>query len=130
MKNMKKKLLNKIIGIAIVTLFYVYFIGHFSSVYCSGGLISLEEIMHHIVTQPFSLKFVQNVFCIGGLIYLILLLVMFSRTNLPKAEMKGEEHGSNDFQTPEETKEFLATNTTEILELDTGKVKQWEAGDE
>ena len=41
-----------------------------------------------------------------------------SKRELPKAEMKGIEHGSNDFQTLEERNMFLTNNTTPIYSLD------------
>ena len=42
----------------------------------------------------------------------------FSKRKLPEAEMKGIEHGSNDFQTEEERIRFLAKNTSPVYSLD------------
>ena len=56
-------------------------------------------------------------------IYALVFFMALSKRELPKAEMKGIEHGSNDFQTEEERNDFLEKNTTPIYSLDLHEFK-------
>lgn len=76
-------------------------------------------LMEHLRTAPldfFHMNYYVLYFAVC--IFALIFFVAFSKRELPKAEMKGIEHGSNNFQTVEERNMFLTNNTTPIYSLD------------
>ena len=119
----------KITCIVVGTLLTIFVLGHLSAVLNDGTVEGMDffiPLMDHIKAHPLAfIAFNPYVAYFGGLSYLLFFVISFSKQTVPQAEMKGEEHGSNDFQTPEEKADFLASNTTPILELDVERVKKW-----
>lgn len=122
----------KITCIVVGTLLTIFVLGHLSAVLNEGAVESMDffiPLMDHIKAHPLAfIAFNPYVAYFGGLSYLLFFVISFSKQTVPQAEMKGEEHGSNNFQTPEEKAEFLASNTTPILELDVERVKKMGKG--
>ena len=56
----------------------------------------------------------------------IALLYLFPPNAIPKGDMKGEEHGSNDFQSIPERQVFMKRCSTGINMLDVNIVKAYE----
>jgi len=125
-------LTTKITCIVMGTLLTIFVLGHLSAVINTGDLEGMDffiPLIDHIKAHPLGfIAFNPYVAYFGGLSYLLFFVISFSKQTVPQAQMKGKEHGSNDFQTPEEKTDFLASNTTSILELDAERVKRWERG--
>ncbi len=122
-KGRKKKegTIGKLTGLAMAALFIIFFCGHLSAIIEVGaGMDTWSELLlEHIKIAPMDFFHVNGyvayfIVCI----YTLIFVMSFSKTKLPKAEMKGMEHGSNDFQTEEERIQFLADNTSPIYSLD------------
>lgn len=123
MTEPKKKIdLAMVVTYLIITAIVLFFAAHLSAVVSAdnfefGQLTELTS--QHIREHPFDILHVNAVvFAVIGFAAVMLLLMSISRPAIPKAEMKGAEHGSNDFQTKKELDEFLRKNTTEIFDLD------------
>lgn len=122
----KDKRKEKFVVFLAILFITVFFCGHLSAVIEQGaGMNNWSEMLwNHIKEFPFAF-FLFNPYviyfaiCINSLIFFLLL----SKRELPKAEMKGIEHGSNDFQTEEERNYFLANNTSPIYSLN---LSEWE----
>ena len=120
-KDKKDRKKETLVSFLIIMLITVFFCGHLSAVIEQGaGMNNWSKMLWtHIKNAPFTF-FSMNRYviyfavCIDSLIFFLLL----SKRELPKAEMKGIEHGSNDFQTEEERNYFLANNTSPIYSLD------------
>ena len=116
----------------IITVVVLFFACHLSAVVSADGFEfgRLTELTsQHIKEHPFDILHVNAVvFAVIGFATVMLLLMSISKPAIPRAEMKGAEHGSNDFQTKKELDEFLRKNTTEIFDLDnyaeTGKERK------
>ncbi len=111
----------KLIVFAIMAGITVFFCGHLSAVIKKGAGLDNWSIMlmEHLRTAPldfFHMNYYVLYFAVC--IFALIFFVAFSKRELPKAEMKGIEHGSNDFQTVEERNMFLTNNTTPIYSLD------------
>lgn len=81
-------------------------------------VVSIVEFgfLEHIKVAPFDLfYFDMYVYLFGWLFFFIVFFMAQSKVELPKADMKGTEHGSSHFMTDIEKKEFLKTCTTPIL---------------
>lgn len=122
-KDRKKRegITGKLTGLAVVALFIVFFCGHLSAVIEAGaGMDTWSELLlEHIRITPMDFLHVNGyVAYFTACIYTLIFVMSFSKTKLPEAEMKGMEHGSNDFQTEEERLRFLADNTSPIYSLD------------
>lgn len=99
----------------------VFFCGHLSAVIKKGADLDNWSmmLMEHLRTAPFDFFYVNYyVLYFAVCIFALIVFIALSKRELPKAEMKGIEHGSNDFQTMEERNNFLAGNTTPIYSLD------------
>lgn len=119
-------IVGKLIGLAVAALFTIFFCGHLSAVLKAGiGMDNWSEIfLEHIRTAPTDFFHVNGyVAYFAVCIYTLLFFMSFSKRKLPEAEMKGMEHGSNDFQTEEERIRFLADNTSPIYSLDLHEFK-------
>lgn len=116
----------KLIGLAVAALFTIFFCGHLSAVLEAGaGMDTWSQLfLEHIRTAPTDFFHVNGyVAYFAVCIYTLLFFMSFSKRKLPEAEMKGMEHGSNDFQTEEERIRFLADNTSPIYSLDLHEFK-------
>jgi len=111
----------KLIGLAAAALLIIFFCGHLSAVIKAGaGMDTWSELLlEHIGAMPTDFFHVNGyVAYFAVCIYTLIFFMSFSKRKLPEAEMKGMEHGSNDFQTEEERFMFLAENTSPIYSLD------------
>lgn len=111
----------KLIGLAALALVTIFFCGHLSAVIYAGAGIGTwsEMILKHIKTAPMDFLHINGyVVYFAVCIYALIFFMTFSKRELPKAEMKGVEHGSNDFQTEEERIQFLVANTSPVFSLD------------
>ena len=111
----------KLIVFAVMAGITVFFCGHLSAVIKKGAGLDNWSIMlmEHLQTAPLDfLHMNYYVLYFAVCIFALIFFVAFSKRELPKAEMKGIEHGSNDFQTLEERNMFLTNNTTPIYSLD------------
>lgn len=116
----------------------VFFCGHLSTVIKKGADLDNWSMMlrEHLRTAPFDFFYVNYyVLYFAVCIFALIAFIVLSKRELPKAEMKGIEHGSNDFQTIEERNDFLEGNTTPIYSLDlhefaAGMIKTEKAGTE
>ncbi len=120
-RNSKSDIREKLIAFAVVAGMSVFFCGHLSAVIEKG--VDLDNwstmLMEHLQTALFDFFHVNYyVLYFAICIFALIFFVTFSKRELPRAEMKGIEHGSNDFQTMEERNDFLANNTTPIYSLD------------
>lgn len=124
---------SKIISILVMTVIVVFVLGHLSAVLNARAdaedtevlqTAFLEVLLQHIRTKPLGLEINPYVAYFGGLSYLLGFVLAFSKQVVPSAEMKGIEHGSNDFQTAEERQDFLDTNTSEIFEMDLSLIQK------
>ncbi len=111
----------KLTGLIALALFTIFFCGHLSAVIDAGAGIGTwsEMILEYIKTAPMDFLHVNGyVVYFAVCFYTLIFFMTFSKRELPKAEMKGVEHGSNDFQTEEERIQFLANNTSPVFSLD------------
>ncbi len=111
----------KLIVFAVMAGITVFFFGHLSAVIKKGAGLDNWSIMlmEHLQTAPLDfLHMNYYVLYFAVCIFALIFFVVCSKRELPKAEMKGIEHGSNDFQTLEERNMFLTNNTTPIYSLD------------
>ena len=108
-RNGKSDIGEKLIAFAVMAGITVFFCGHLSAVIEKGADLDNWStiLMEHLQAAPFDFFHVNY----------YVLFVAFSKQELPRAEMKGIEHGSNDFQTIEERNSFLTNNTTPIYSL-------------
>lgn len=123
----KEDIAGKLIGLAVVALLTIFFCGHLSAVLEAGiGMDNWSEIfLEHVRAAPMDFLHVNGyVAYFAVCIYTLLFFMSFSKRKLPEAEMKGMEHGSNDFQTEEERIRFLADNTSPIYSLDLHEFKR------
>ncbi len=105
---------------AVMAGVMVFFCGHLSAVIKKGADLDNWSmmLMEHLRTAPFDFFYVNHyVSYFAVCIFALIVFIALSKRELPKAEMKGIEHGSNDFQTMEERNDFLADNTTPIYSL-------------
>ena len=106
----------------IISVLLLIIAGHLSAV-VSADNFQTEQLVElttkHIQEHPFDvLHFNLIVFSVLGFGVVMMIIMAVSKPVVPKAEMKGEEHGSNDFQTRAELDEFIHKNTTEIFDLE------------
>lgn len=110
----------KLAGLIALALFTIFFCGHLSAVIDAGAGVGTwpEMILEHIKTAPMDFLHINGyVAYFAVCIYTLIFFMAFSKRELPKAEMKGAEHGSNDFQTEEERIQFLTANTSPVFSL-------------
>ena len=109
------------VTLLIVSVILLIVAGHLSAVVSSENFRMdqlTEQTLQHMSTHPFDvLHFNVVVFSMIGFGAVMMVIMAFSKPVVPKAEMKGSEHGSNDFQTRKELDEFIRKNTTEIFDL-------------
>ncbi len=105
----------------ILTVILLIIAGHISAVVSADNFKMdqlLELTAQHMKKHPFDvLHFNVVVFSVIGFGVVMMIIMAISKPVVPKAEMKGEEHGSNDFQTRGELDAFIRANTTEIFDL-------------
>ena len=117
MKKTENDISAKIISIIAVALPAVYLSGHLSYVIEKAGISTDTPalLLTHIKIHPFDFfHFHPVVFAYAAGIIIIGAMGIFTKTTVPKAQMKGMEKGSNDFMTEEEITEFLKANTTKV----------------
>ena len=120
-RNGKSDIGEKLIAFAVMAGITVFLCGHLSAVIEKGaGLDNWSAmLMEHLQAAPFDFFHVNYyVLYFAVCIFALIFFVAFSKRELPRAEMKGIEHGSNDFQRIEERNSFLENNTTPIYSLD------------
>lgn len=111
----------KLIIFVVIAFMTVFFCGHLAAVIEAGaGLDNWSELLrNHVLHVPLDFFYINYyVLYFAVCIYALVFFMALSKRELPKAEMKGIEHGSNDFQTVEERNMFLTNNTTPIYSLD------------
>lgn len=120
---MKKE---KIVAWGVVGVMYLFILCHISALVGEVGYVgALMDFYNHIIAKPFDvLYFDKYVFMFGWLGFLSIALINLCKVEKPKADMKGAEHGSNDFHTDEERDQFLADCTTPILAYIEPEVKK------
>ena len=109
---------SKLIMLLVLAIPLTFFACHLSYAVNICGLSSYTVRLFtlHLSNHPFDiLHFHPVVFLYALGVWLIGAVGIISRRTIPKAEMKGMEKGSNEFMTPEEIKEFLKNNTSEVL---------------
>ena len=120
-RKTKSDIWGKVIGLAVVGLLMFFVCGHLSAVIQQEAEVRVWSAMllEHIQTRPFDF-FHKNGYVVyfAVCIYTLIWFITFSKRELPKAEMKGIEHGSNDFQTEDERMQFLADHTSPVYSLD------------
>ena len=119
----------KIVGIALVTVVMAFLYGHASAVLNAGAELDFnipQLAWEHIKAAPFDV-FHNNMFAAYFivLVYILILVTTIAKTPKPRAEMKGEEHGSNDFQTIDERAAFIKKNASPVMPLDTDQVQRY-----
>lgn len=120
-KKEKGNIAGKLITLAVTAFLTVFFCGHLSAVIEAGAGMDtwLGLLLEHIRAMPVDFLHVNGyVAYFAACIYTLIFFMSFSKRKLPEAEMKGIEHGSNDFQTEEEKIRFLAENTSPIYSLE------------
>lgn len=81
------------------------------------NMVDLGRLWQYIVEKPFDMTSYDFTIYAGCyLIALLIFVLMVCQTPMPHAEMKGEEHGSNDFMSPAEIAEFKQTRITPDFE--------------
>ncbi len=117
----------KLIIFGVIAFMTVFFCGHLAAVIEAGaGLDNWSELLrNHVLHVPLDFFYINYyVLYFAVCIYALVFFMALSKRELPKAEMKGIEHGSNDFQTEEERNDFLEKNTTPIYSLDLHEFKR------
>ena len=120
-RNGKSDIREKLIAFAVMAGITVFFCGHLSAVIEKGADLDnwSTMLMEHLRVEPFDFFHVNYyVLYFAVCIFALIFFMAFSKRELPRAEMKGIEHGSNDFQSIEERNSFLENNTTPIYSLD------------
>lgn len=128
-KNTDTPLSVKIVMLILLLIVALFFMGHFNAI--DGNIFAESfnaDFMEHLNTAPFDVFHFS--FLSDSMMFLvwtvIALLYLFPPNAIPKGDMKGEEHGSNDFQTIEERKVFLRRCSTPVHMLNVDIVKQYE----
>ena len=113
----------RVAALVMTALSMLFACGHLAAVLERGTRMEgwTAAVAEHMVSAPLDLfhvdyRILYFAVCIYGLIFIAAL----PKRELPRAEMKGIEHGSNDFQTEEERDLFLAGNTSPIFPLELG----------
>lgn len=120
----KKKESKSDFHLKIILFVMTLILAQFLAAHASGWILEegewditkIDGLMDYIATHPFD--FVSFSLPVYALVYFLsigLFIYYCLGVNTPKAEMKGEEHGSNDFMTPEEIIEFTRQRTTDNL---------------
>ncbi len=123
----QEQITGKLAGLSVLALFMVFFCGHLSAAIELGAGVNdwLEVILGHIQMAPADFFYVNGyVVYFAVCIYTLIFFMVFSKRKLPEAEMKGMEHGSNNFQTEEERILFLEANTSPVYSLDLHEFKK------
>ena len=105
----------KLISIILSGIIIFFLAGHISAI--ANEHVSVANlfscIWEHIKNTPFDLPhFNKTVFIYAAGIWLVGSIGIICSANVPKADMKGIEKGSNDFMDEKELKAFLKKNTT------------------
>lgn len=122
----------KIFMMLILLFAGLFFLGHAigsgADLFGMNGSLS-DLTLAHLKADPLDFKHFSLTADASFLLVwcVITLLYLFPPTGAPKADMKGEEHGSNDFQTIEERKVFMKRCSTGINMLNVDIVKAYEA---
>lgn len=118
----KNNRVKAILVLTIATALLFLFAGHTSYAVLNGSehaFSAFPIVIERIRTIPTDcLYFEPFSWILYGCVYGVAILMALYRPVMPKAEMKGEEHGSNDFETVDETLQYLEENTTPIYALD------------
>lgn len=122
-RNGKKQglFIGKLTSLFVLGLLTVFLCGHLSAAIEAGAGMNnwLEMILEHMRMAPVDFFHANGyVVYFAVCIYTFIFFMAFSKRELPEAEMKGMEHGSNDFQTEEERALFLSANTSPVYSLD------------
>lgn len=85
---------------------------------CGSYYLAIIEFgfLEHMKAAPFDLfYFDMYIYLFSWLLFFIVVFMNLGKIELPKAEMKGIEHGSSHFMSDIEKKEFLMTCTSPVL---------------
>lgn len=128
-KNTDTPLSVKIVMLILLLIVALFFMGHFNAI--DGNIFAENfnaDFMEHLNTAPFDVFHFS--FLSDSMMFLvwtvIALLYLFPPNAIPKGDMKGEEHGSNDFQSIPERQVFMKRCSTGINMLDVNIVKAYE----
>lgn len=107
----------KTIAFLAAAFLTVFFCGHLSAVLEAGAGTDTwaPMVWGHIRAAPLDL-FHMNYYVVyfAACLYSLVFFAAGTRRELPRAEMKGMEHGSSDFQTEKERIRFLAGSTSPV----------------
>lgn len=111
----------RVAALAATALLLLFFCGHLAAVLEQG--VGMEDwtaaLARHMRSAPFDIFHADyRILYFAACIYGLIVILTLPKRELPRAEMKGIEHGSNDFQTEEERDLFLAGNTSPIYPLE------------
>ena len=88
------------------------------------NMMDLGTLWQYIMEQPFDVTSYDFTIYAGCyLIALLIFVLMVCQTPMPHADMKGEEHGSNDFMSQAEIAEFKQTRITPDFEYSESVIK-------
>ena len=106
-----------LIAIFIVGTLFFYAAGTISAVIVSGATYEsfYPDLIAHLKVGPLDcLHFHPMVFIYATGFFVLSVLAIVTRKEMPHAEMKGKEHGSNNFISEKEYASFIENNTTKI----------------
>ena len=88
------------------------------------NMVELGTLWQYIKEQPFDITSYDFTIYAGCYLMALLIYVLTTfKTPMPHAEMKGEEHGSNDFMSQAEITEFKQTRITPDFEYSESVIK-------
>lgn len=111
----------RVAALVMTALSMLFACGHLAAVLEQGTRMEdwTAASAEHMVAAPLDLFHVDyRILYFAVCIYGLIVILTLPKRELPRAEMKGIEHGSNDFQTEEERDLFLAGNTSPIYPLE------------
>lgn len=119
----------RVVSMLLLLAGALYTAGHYVAVTAGEEPVSdiTSAVINHITTTPMDfMHYNASIFAMVFLGWLLCaIFYCLPAQKPPKAEMKGEEHGSNDFQNLEERRAFIAKCTTPINMLDVEQVRAY-----
>ena len=115
-----------LISILLIGILFFYAAGTISAVIVSGTTFEsfYPDLIAHLKSSPLDcLHFHPMVFIYAAGFFVLATLAIVTRKEMPRAEMKGTEHGSNDFMSKKQYEAFIDSCTTGIIDShsDTGQ---------
>lgn len=111
----------RVAALVVTALSMLFACGHLAAVLERGTRMEdwTSAVAEHMVSAPLDFFHADyRILYFAACIYGLIVVLTLPKRELPRAEMKGVEHGSNDFQTEEERDLFLAGNTSPIYPLE------------